>query len=195
MVRRPAGKSAKVAKQDFPQRTSKPRLLAGGNPQIPKADGDARVQTYIAAMPGWQCEVGRRLDALTVSAVPDVRKAVRWYGVAGKGWFLSFHTFTKYIKVAFFRGTSLRPPPPVESKHKEVLYLDVHENDRLVRGSSHEMDSSGSRAPRLDQLARRARQNLTRRCLGAGEPEAAASCWSAAIYLRLWPPATCADFR
>jgi hypothetical protein len=114
---------------------AKPKLLAGGNPQIAKADGDAPVQAYIAAMPGWKSEVGRRLDALIVRTVPGVRKAVKWnspfYGVEGQGWFLNFHTFTKYIKVAFFRGASLRPVPPGESKHEEVRYLDIREDDRL----------------------------------------------------------------
>src|SRR5712671_8098366 len=99
-------------------------LLSGGNPQIAKADGDAPVQAYIAAMPGWKRDVGRRLDALIVRTVPGVRKAVKWnspfFGVEGQGWFLNFHCFTSYVKVAFFRGTSLRPVPPGESKHKEV---------------------------------------------------------------------------
>jgi hypothetical protein len=111
------------------------KLLAGGNPQIAKADGDVPVQAYIAAMPGWKRDVGRRLDALIVRAVPSVRKAVKWnspfYGIEGQGWFLSFHCFTKYIKVAFFRGASLRPVPPGQSKHEEVRYLDIHENDPL----------------------------------------------------------------
>ncbi len=119
-------KSAKVAK---------PTLLAGGNPQIAKADGDAPVQAYIAAMPGWKSDVGRRLDALIAHTVPGVRKAVKWnspfYGVEGHGWFLSFHTYTKYVKVAFFRGTSLRPVPPGESKHKDTRYLDIREDDKL----------------------------------------------------------------
>jgi hypothetical protein len=110
----------------------KPALLAGGNPQIAKADGDAPVQAYIAAMPGWKRDVGRRLDALIVRIVPGVRKAVKWnspfYGVEGRGWFLSVHCFTKYVKVAFFRGTSLRPVPPGDSKHKEVRYLDIQED-------------------------------------------------------------------
>jgi len=114
---------------------AKPALLAGGNPQIAKADGDAPVQAYIAAMPGWKSDIGRRLDALIVRTVPGVRKAVKWnspfYGVEGQGWFLNFHCFTKYVKVAFFRGTSLRPLPPGESKHKEVRYLDIHEDDQL----------------------------------------------------------------
>jgi hypothetical protein len=114
---------------------AKPTLLAGGNPQIAKADGDAPLQAYIAAMPGWKRDVGRRLDALIVRTVPNVRKAVRWnspfYGIEGQGWFLSFHCFTKFVKVAFFRGTSLRPVPPGESKHKETRYLDIHEDDTL----------------------------------------------------------------
>jgi hypothetical protein len=90
------------------------------------------VQAYIAAMPGWKSDVGRRLDALVVRTVPRVRKAVKWnspfYGVEGRGWFLSFHTFTRYVKVAFFRGSSLRPAPPGESKHRQVRYLDIHEH-------------------------------------------------------------------
>ena len=113
----------------------KPILLAGGNPQIAKAEGDAPVQAYIAAMPGWKSDVGRRLDALIVRTVPGVRKAVKWnspfYGVDGQGWFLNFHTFTNYVKVAFFRGTSLRPVPPGKSKHEEVRYFDIHANDPL----------------------------------------------------------------
>jgi hypothetical protein len=117
------------------KRVAKPALLAGGNPQIAKADGDAPVQAYIAAMPGWKRGVGRRLDALIVRTVPDVRKAVKWnspfYGIEAHGWFLSFHCFTKYIKVTFFRGVSLRPLPPGESKQKEVRYLDIHEDDQL----------------------------------------------------------------
>jgi hypothetical protein len=110
-------------------------LLAGGNPQIAKGDGDAPVQAYIAAMPGWKRDVGRRLDALIVPTVPGVRKAVKWnspfYGLEGQGWFLNFHCFTKYVKVAFFRGASLRPLPPGESKQKDVRYLDIHEGDRI----------------------------------------------------------------
>ena len=116
-------------------KAAKPTLLEGGNPQIAKADGDAPVQAYIAAMPGWKRDVGRRLDALIVRTVPGVRKAVKWnspfYGIDGQGWFLSFHCFTKYVKVAFFRGTSLSPLPPGESKQKNVRYLDIHESDQL----------------------------------------------------------------
>jgi hypothetical protein len=114
---------------------AKPTLLTGGNPQIAKGDGDAPVQDYIAAMPGWKSDVGRRLDALIVRTVPGVRKAVKWnsplYGVEGHGWFLGIHCFTKYVKVAFFRGTSLRPVPPGESKTKDTRYLNIHEDDQL----------------------------------------------------------------
>jgi hypothetical protein len=116
-------------------KTSGKALLAGGNPQIAKAEGDAPVQAYIAAMPGWKRDVGRRLDALIVRNVPEVRKAVKWnspfYGLEGQGWFLNFHCFTKYVKVAFFRGTSLRPAPPGESKHEEVRYFDIYEDAQL----------------------------------------------------------------
>lgn len=111
----------------------KPKLLSGGNPQIAKADGDAPVQAYIAAMPGWKGDIGKRLDGLIVRTVPKVCKAVRWntpfYGIEGQGWFLGVHCLTKYVKVAFFRGASLRPPPPVESKQKEVRYFHIHEGD------------------------------------------------------------------
>ena len=137
-VKRVAAKAAKprkAASKSQSRKVAKPALLTGGNPQIAKADGDAPVQTYIAAMPGWKRDVGHRLDALIVRTVPGVRKAVKWnspfYGIEGQGWFLSYHCFTKYIKVTFFRGTSLRPLPSGESKHKEVRYLDIHEDDQL----------------------------------------------------------------
>ena len=114
---------------------AKPKLLSGGNPQIPKADGDVPVQAYIAAMPDWKCEVGRQLDGLIIRTVPDVRKAVRWntpfYGVEGRGWFLSFHCFAKYIKVAFHNGNLLRPRPPVDSKDPDVRYLHIHEDEEV----------------------------------------------------------------
>jgi hypothetical protein len=114
---------------------AEPVLLSGGNPQIAKADGDAPVQAYIAAMPGWKSEVGRRLDSIIARTVPDVRKAVRWnspfYGMEGQGWFLNFHCFAKYVKVAFFNGTSLEPLPPGESKDENVRYLSIHEDDQL----------------------------------------------------------------
>src|SRR5437667_5217955 len=126
MAGKTSKKSAKVAKPD---------LLAGANPQITKADGNAPVQAYIAAMPGWKRDVGRRLDALVERTVPGVAKAVKWnsplYGIEGQGWFLGIHCFTHYIKVAFFRGTSLRPVPSGESKSKDTRYLDIHEDDQL----------------------------------------------------------------
>ncbi len=110
-------------------------LLSGGNPQIAKGDGDPPVQAYIAAMPGWKRDLGKRLDALIVRSVPHVRKAVRWnspfYGIEGKGWFLSFHVFTRYVKVGFFRGTSLQPLPPGASKDKEMRYVDIREDDEF----------------------------------------------------------------
>jgi hypothetical protein len=113
----------------------KVKLLSGGNPQIAKAEGDAPVQAYIAAMPGWKRDAGKRLDALIVRTVPNLRKAVKWnspfYGVEGQGWFLSFHVFTRYIKLAFFRGASLRPVPPEASKDKNTRYFHIHEGDQL----------------------------------------------------------------
>jgi hypothetical protein len=111
---------------------SKPVLLSGDNPQIPKGDGDAPVQAYINAIPGWKQDVARYLDKLIAKTVPDVKKAVRWnspfYGVEGEGFFLNFHCYTKYIKVAFFDGVSLKPMPPGESKDEKVRYLDIKEN-------------------------------------------------------------------
>ena len=111
------------------------RLLSGGNPQIAKGDGDGPVQAYIAAMPEWKSDVGRRLDELVVRTVPEVRKAVRWnspfYGVEGQGWFLSFHVFFRYVKVTFLNGGSLRPPPPVESKDKDTRYYHVYEDGQI----------------------------------------------------------------
>jgi hypothetical protein len=114
---------------------AKPALLAGGNPQIAKGDGDAHVQAYIAAMPGFKGDIGRFLDRLIARTVPNVHKAVKWnspfYGIEGRGWFLSIHCFTKFVRVGFFRGASLRPLPPGESKQKDVRYLDIHENEEL----------------------------------------------------------------
>ena len=131
-------RKAKAAKKSPPPK--KPSagnqvvLLSGGNPQIAKADGDAPVQQYIAAMPGWKSDLGRRLDALIVQCVPNVRKAVRWnspfYGVEGQGWFLSFHCFTRYVKVTVFAGASLTPIPPGGTpKSKEARWIDLHEAD------------------------------------------------------------------
>jgi hypothetical protein len=129
----------KVAKKVAGRGAAKPVLLSGGNPQIAKGYGDAPVQAYIAAMSGWKSDVGRRLDALIVGTIPGVRKAVKYnsplYGVEGEGegqgWFLGIHVFKKYVKVAFFRGASLRPVPPGESKQKNVRYLDIREGDPL----------------------------------------------------------------
>jgi hypothetical protein len=110
-------------------------LLSGGNPQIAKGDGDAVVQDYIAAMPGWKGDIGRRLDEIIVRIVPKVQKAVRWntpfYGIDGQGWFLGFHCITKYIKVTFFRGASLCPVPPIESKQSEVRYYHIFEEEKI----------------------------------------------------------------
>ena len=130
---------------------AKVKLLAGGNPQIAKGEGDAPVQAYIAAMPGWKSDVGRRIDALIARTVPDVRKAVKWnspfYGVEGRGWFLNFHCFTRYIKVAFFRGASLQPVPPGKSKHEEVRYLDIHEGEELDEAQFTEWVKQASQLP------------------------------------------------
>ncbi|WP_306259844.1 DUF1801 domain-containing protein [Pararhizobium sp. IMCC21322] len=115
--------------------TKNPKLLSGGNPQIPKGEGDAPVQAYIAAMPGWKQDIGRSIDDIVERNVPETQKAVKWntpfYGVEGHGWFLGFHCLTKYIKVTFFRGASLNPAPPVESKQKDVRYFHIHEGDQF----------------------------------------------------------------
>jgi hypothetical protein len=132
-----AMKAARTSRKTPPEAKSrklaKPKLLSGGNPQIAKGDGDAPVQAYIAAIPGWKRDIGRRLDALIVRTVPKVHKAVKWnspfYGIEGQGWFLSYHCFTNYMKVTFFRGTSLSPLPAGESKHPEVRYLDIREGE------------------------------------------------------------------
>ena len=155
----PAAKKAAPKRKTSPaksqsSKTTKPVLLAGGNPQIAKGYGDAPVQAYIAAMPGWKRDVGRLLDELIVRTVPDVRKAVKWnspfYGIEDHGWFLNVHCFTKYVKVAFFRGTSLRPVPPGESKHKEVRYLDIREDDELDEAQFSEWVKQASRLPGED---------------------------------------------
>ena len=127
--------ASKTAAKSGAGKADKPTLLSGGNPQIPKGEGDGPVQAYIAAMPGWKRDVGRSLDALIVRTVPGVRKAVKWnspfYGIEGQGWFLSYHCFTKYVKITFLRGTSLDPLPPGKSKHEHVRYLDIHEDDEF----------------------------------------------------------------
>jgi hypothetical protein len=145
MAGKTSGKSPKdvnkaVKKTEAKSKSGKasgPVLLSGGNPQIPKGYGDAPVQAYIAAMPGWKRDIGRHLDALVVRTVPGVRKAVKWnspfYGLADEdaGWFLSFHCFNKYVKLTFFRGGSLQPLPPGVSKYKEVRYFDIREDDEI----------------------------------------------------------------
>jgi len=145
MAGKTSKKSAKVVKKAARPRKAaaaspsgkdaKPKLLSGGNPQIAKGYGDAPVQAYISAMPGWKQEVGRRIDEIVVRTVPDVYKAVKWnspfYGIEGDGWFLGLHCMTKYVKVAFFRGAQLTPLPPGESKQKDVRYLDIHEGEAI----------------------------------------------------------------
>lgn len=127
-----AGKTAPKSKSG---KDGKPVLLSGGNPQIAKGYGDAPVQAYIAAMPGWKSDVGRRIDAIIERTIPGVQKAVKWnspfYGADGEGWFLSYHCFTKYIKITFFQGASLRPAPPETSKYPAVRYFHIHEDDAL----------------------------------------------------------------
>jgi len=152
--------SKRVAAKPSPRKTEpksqthkvvKPALLTGGNPQISKSEGDSPVQAYIAAMPGWKRDVGARLDALIVKTVPGVRKAVKWnspfYGMHGQGWFLNFHCFTNYVKVAFFRGESLRPAPPGESTDKNVRYLDIHEDDQVDEAQVADWVRQASRLP------------------------------------------------
>ena len=134
MASKTSKKSTKVAKKAVAKRASaKPVLLSGGNPQIAKADGDAPVQAYIAAMPGWKRDIRRRLDDLIVRTVPTVRKAVRWnspwYGIEGQGWFVSYHVFTRYVKVTFLNGASLRPVPPGAGKDKDSRWVDIHEGE------------------------------------------------------------------
>jgi hypothetical protein len=111
------------------------RLLSGGNPQIAKASGDAPVQAYLDALPGWKRATGRWIDAVIVRAVPHVQKAVKWnsplYGVDGESWFLSVHAFTSFVRVAFFQGTSLEPLPPGASTVRGLRYVDLHEDDAL----------------------------------------------------------------
>lgn len=137
MVEEPGGREpgAKEPGKAAQKSAGGPVLLSGGNPQIAKGYGDAPVQAYIAAMPGWKSDVGRRLDALIARAVPGVSKAVKWnsplYGLEGQGWFLGIHCFTQYIKLAFFRGAALDPVPPVGSRTKETRYFHIHEGDPL----------------------------------------------------------------
>lgn len=128
-----------------------PKLLSGGNPQIAKGYGDAPVQAYIAAMPGWKSAVGRRLDQLAMRAAPKAQKAVKWnsplYGMEGNGWFLGVHCFAKYIKVAFFNGAFLSPPPPVESKMANARYFHIHEKDEIDEAQISDWVKQASQLP------------------------------------------------
>jgi hypothetical protein len=144
--------TTRPAKKTAPKRSAKkPVLLSGGNPQIAKGFGDAPVKAYLAAMPGWKRAVGRRLDALVAGAVPGVKKAVKWntplYGVEDGVWFLSFHCFDRYVKVAFFRGAALSPVPPVSSKHKDVRYFHIHEDDEFDEAQFTDWVKQASRLP------------------------------------------------
>ena len=134
-VKQATGESASRLMKPGANEARPVKLLSGGNPQIAKADGDAPVQAYIAAMPGWKRDLGKRLDALIGRNVPEVRKAVKWnspfYGIEGQGWFLSFHVFTRYVKVTFFRGASLRPVPVGAGKDKDARWIDIHDGDEL----------------------------------------------------------------
>jgi hypothetical protein len=151
VVAKPRKTAPKPVPKSRARNAAKPVLLSGGNPQIAKAYGDAPVQAYIAAMPGWKSDVGRRLDALIERTVPGVHKAVKWnsplYGIAGNGWFLGVHVFTRYVKVAFFRGASLRPVPPGESKQMDVRYLDIHEDDQIDEAQLAAWVKQASRLP------------------------------------------------
>jgi hypothetical protein len=142
---------AKPVKKTAKPKAAKPVLLSGGNPQIAKGYGEAPVQAYIAAMPGWKSHLGRRLDAIIARTVPNVTKAVKYnsplYGIEGDGWFLGIHVFTKYVKVAFFRGAALRPLPPGESKMKDARYLDIREDEPLDEAQFADWVKQASKLP------------------------------------------------
>ncbi|WP_343713459.1 DUF1801 domain-containing protein [Inquilinus sp.] len=146
-----AGRKTAATETGANRQAREPVLLSGGNPQIAKGHGDAPVQAYIAAMPGWKSDVGRRLDALVERTVPGVRKAVKWnsplYGMEEQTWFLGIHCFAKYIKLAFFNGASLQPPPPVESKQPRVRYVHIHEGDALDEAQLVDWVQQASRLP------------------------------------------------
>jgi len=151
MAGKASEKAARAKKGGAKPASAEPVLLSGGNPQIAKGYGDAPVQAYIAAMPGWKSDVGRQLDALIERTVPGVCKAVKWnsplYGIEGDGWFLSLHCFAKYIKVAFFRGASLRPVPPVGSKHVHTRYFHIGEDEPLDEVQFADWVKQASRLP------------------------------------------------
>lgn len=150
-IKSSAGKDAGSATARPPHAAAELSLLSGGNPQIAKGDGDAPVQAYIAAMPGWKSDLGRRLDTLIEGAVPEVSKAVKWntpfYGVETGRWFLAFHCLTKYVKVTFFEGTSLQPPPPRKSRQATVRYLDIYDGDLLDEAQFLAWVAQASRLP------------------------------------------------
>lgn len=151
MAEKKSKTAAKVKSKPAAEPAAMPKLLSGGNPQIAKGYGDAPVQAYIAAMPGWKSEIGRRLDGIITDTVPGVSKAVKWnspfYGIEGQGWFLGVHCFTKYVKVAFFRGALLDPPPPGASKQKDVRYLDIREDDDIDEAQLTAWVEQASRLP------------------------------------------------
>lgn len=153
MAKKSARSSASTARKTSPD---KPRLLSGGNPQIPRGDGDAPVAAYIAALPDWKQDVGERIDRAIMEAVPHAKKAVKWntpfYGVEGHGWFLAMHAFAKYMKITFFRGTSLDPPPPISSKVSEVRYLHVDERGVFDEAQFKRWVKAVSRLPGGDGL-------------------------------------------
>ncbi len=125
----------KAAEKSVVKKAAAPKLLSGGNPQIPKGYGDAPVQAWIAAIPGWKRDVARKVDALIMRAAPQAKKAVKYnsplYGLDGETWFVSMHVFARYVKVAFFMGALLNPIAPGASKQKHVRYLDIHEDDKI----------------------------------------------------------------
>ena len=173
-----------MAKASDTIKTPKPALLAGGNPQIAKGEGDAPVQAYIAAMPGWKSEVGRQLDTLIVRTVPGVHKAVKWnspfYGLEGQDWFLSFHCFNKYIKVAFFRGLSLRPVPPVESKSQDTatsisMRAKHSTKPSSPRGSSRPANCPSKRCERNKEKRTNTMPKTTATKTAATKPKAAST--------------------
>ncbi|GAA5072879.1 DUF1801 domain-containing protein [Lysobacter panacisoli] len=145
-----ATKAATPAKRAA-AKTATPKLLSGGNPQIPKGYGEAPIRAYIAAMPGWKRDIGERIDALVTHAVPGVHKAIKWnspmYGMEDDVWFLSLHCFDRYIKVAFFRGASLRPVPPEASKTKETRYLHIHQDEPFDEARFTDWVKQASRLP------------------------------------------------
>ncbi len=154
------GSAQEVSISETSKKTNaaEPVLLAGGNPQVAKGDGDTPVQAYIEAMPGWKHDVGRRLDSLIEQAVPDLHKAVRWnspfYGTENQGWFLNFHCLTKYVKVAFFNGTSLNPVPPVESKNEGTRYFHIYQDDPLDDETLTNWITQASKLPGWDGFGR-----------------------------------------